>query len=71
MRFALLAVLALLAATATAQHIVVVGGGLAGLSASLQAAQLGAKVTLIEGEPRLGGNSAKATRCSTEQIKKS
>lgn len=34
---------------------VVVGGGLAGISAALAAADAGAEVTLLEGRPRLGG----------------
>lgn len=37
--------------------IVVVGAGAAGLSASIQAAQLGAKVVLIEKKAYLGGNA--------------
>ncbi|EPY29097.1 NADH-dependent fumarate reductase [Angomonas deanei] len=41
--------------------VVVVGGGLAGQSAAIEAARAGAKVILLEKEPRLGGNSAKAT----------
>ena len=36
-------------------RIVVVGGGLAGLSAAIEAADLGARVTLVERRPRLGG----------------
>ncbi len=36
-------------------HIVVVGGGLAGLSAGIACADGGSKVTLFEGRPRLGG----------------
>ncbi len=36
-------------------RIVVVGGGLAGLSAALSAADSGAGVTLLESRPRLGG----------------
>jgi len=43
------------------QHIIVVGGGLAGLTSSLVAASRGALVTLFDKEPRLGGNSAKAS----------
>jgi heterodisulfide reductase subunit A-like polyferredoxin len=43
-------------------HIAVVGGGLAGLSATIEAQRHGAIVTLIEKETKLGGNSAKATR---------
>jgi hydroxysqualene dehydroxylase len=38
-----------------ADHHVVVGGGLAGISAALCLADAGAQVTLIEGRPRLGG----------------
>jgi fumarate reductase flavoprotein subunit len=37
-------------------HIIVVGGGLAGLVAALQAAELGAEVTLLEKGNRLGGS---------------
>jgi squalene-associated FAD-dependent desaturase len=36
-------------------HVVVVGGGLAGLSAALTCADGGAAVTLLESRPRLGG----------------
>jgi phytoene dehydrogenase-like protein len=42
--------------------IIVVGGGLAGLSASIHALRHGAHVTLVEKEAAIGGNSAKATR---------
>jgi len=42
-------------------HVVVVGGGLAGVSAAIQASQARAQVTLLEKEPACGGNSAKAT----------
>lgn len=41
--------------------VVIVGGGLAGLSATLQAIHDGANVVLIEGEKDLGGNSQKVT----------
>lgn len=37
------------------QHAVVVGGGLAGITAALQLADAGVRVTLVEGRPRLGG----------------
>ncbi|HEX2729546.1 MAG TPA: FAD-dependent oxidoreductase [Rubrobacteraceae bacterium] len=37
-------------------HIVVVGGGLAGLTAALRATELGARVTLLEKGVRLGGS---------------
>ena len=36
-------------------RVVVVGGGLAGLAAALEAADRGASVTLLERRPRLGG----------------
>jgi squalene-associated FAD-dependent desaturase len=36
-------------------HVVVVGGGLAGLSAAIASADGGARVTLFEARPRLGG----------------
>ena len=42
-------------------HVVIVGAGLAGLTAALEAASWGAQVTLLEKEARIGGNSAKAT----------
>ncbi|KNC80457.1 hypothetical protein SARC_07182 [Sphaeroforma arctica JP610] len=45
----------------TDRPIIVVGSGLAGLSASIEAYNAGANVVLVEKEPRVGGNSAKAT----------
>lgn len=42
-------------------HVVIVGGGLAGISAALEARAYGCQVTLLDKESRLGGNSAKAT----------
>ncbi|KAK2166619.1 hypothetical protein LSH36_37g08050 [Paralvinella palmiformis] len=42
-------------------RVIVVGGGLAGLSAAIEASRHGAKVTIVEKEKGLGGNSAKAT----------
>jgi len=42
-------------------NVVIVGGGLAGLSAAFEAADAGATVTILEKEERTGGNSAKAT----------
>jgi len=41
--------------------VIVVGGGLAGLSAAIEANRHGSYVTIIEKEKSLGGNSAKAT----------
>ncbi|KRY38523.1 Cleavage and polyadenylation specificity factor subunit 2 [Trichinella spiralis] len=43
------------------RHVIVVGSGLAGLSAALAAFNQGSRVTVLEGEPNIGGNSAKAT----------
>ncbi|MEE2679686.1 MAG: hydroxysqualene dehydroxylase HpnE [Myxococcota bacterium] len=37
------------------RHVVVVGGGLAGIRAALSCADAGARVTLLEARPRLGG----------------
>ncbi|MEU3183256.1 hydroxysqualene dehydroxylase HpnE [Streptomyces sp. NPDC006923] len=37
------------------RHAVVVGAGLAGITAALQLADAGVRVTLLEGRPRLGG----------------
>ncbi|CUG28369.1 NADH-dependent fumarate reductase, putative [Bodo saltans] len=42
-------------------RVVIVGGGLAGLCAAIEAASCGAQVILLEKSTRLGGNSAKAT----------
>jgi squalene-associated FAD-dependent desaturase len=36
-------------------RVVVIGGGLAGIAAALECADAGARVTLLEGRPRLGG----------------
>ncbi|MEE1754103.1 hydroxysqualene dehydroxylase HpnE [Streptomyces sp. SP18CS02] len=41
--------------TTPAGHAVVVGGGLAGITAALRLADSGLRVTLLEGRPRLGG----------------
>lgn len=43
--------------------VVVVGGGLAGLSASLDIINGGGRVILVEGEGNTGGNSAKVRSC--------
>uniref|UniRef100_F1KRD8 fumarate reductase (NADH) n=1 Tax=Ascaris suum TaxID=6253 RepID=F1KRD8_ASCSU len=52
------------------EPVIVVGGGLAGLSAALEAVHEGASVILIEAEKNVGGNSAKASSgmaaCNTE-----
>jgi squalene-associated FAD-dependent desaturase len=46
----------------SAPHAIVVGGGLAGLAASVALADAGARVTLLEGRPRLGGATFSASR---------
>ncbi|WKY00820.1 hypothetical protein Q1695_015109 [Nippostrongylus brasiliensis] len=43
------------------EAVIIVGGGLAGLSAAVEALERGAKVIIIDGEKNLGGNSAKAS----------
>lgn len=45
----------------TKRPVIIVGGGLAGLTAAVRAEQLGLSVVLLEKESRVGGNSAKAT----------
>jgi phytoene desaturase len=42
---------------AAARHVAVVGGGFAGMAAALRLAASGARVTLLEREPRLGGKA--------------
>jgi flavocytochrome c len=49
------------AAGGSCDLVAVVGGGLAGLSAAVEAYQAGAQVILLDKESRIGGNSAKAT----------
>ena len=44
-----------------AEQVIVVGGGLAGLSAAHTAIERGRRVTLLERNPFCGGNSTKAT----------
>ena len=47
-----------LAAAAHERHVVVVGGGIAGIVAALECAKFGLRVTLIEASDRLGGTVA-------------
>jgi len=47
-----------------APHIVVVGGGLAGVAAAIALCDAGARVTLAEARPRLGGATCSFTRGS-------
>ena len=41
----------------TARHVVVVGGGFAGLAAAVRVARAGAQTTLLERRPFLGGRA--------------
>jgi hydroxysqualene dehydroxylase len=50
----------------TAERIVVIGGGLAGITAALQLADAGRHVTLLEAKPRLGGLTASFRRDDIE-----
>jgi squalene-associated FAD-dependent desaturase len=43
-------------------HVCIIGGGLAGLSAGIELVDAGAKVTLLEARPRLGGATFSFTR---------
>src|SRR5438128_4761379 len=49
-------------------HVVVVGGGLAGLAASLALADHGLRVSLLEKNPRLGGRATSYRLASGESI---
>lgn len=43
------------------RHVVVIGGGLAGLTAALEVVKNKGRVTILEKCAKLGGNSAKAS----------
>ena len=49
-------------------HIVVIGGGLAGIAAAVRLADRGLPVTLIETRPRLGGRATSFVDPATGQI---
>ena len=49
-------------AQAAAPHVVVVGGGLAGITAAIALAETGTRVTLLESRPRLGGATCSFSR---------
>ncbi len=44
------------------RHVVVVGGGLAGITAAIALREAGRRVTLLESRPRLGGATCSFTR---------
>jgi len=46
------------AVVATSQTILVVGGGVSGMTAALEAAECGKQVVLVEKSPTLGGRTA-------------
>jgi hypothetical protein len=48
--------------SAAAPRVAVIGGGLAGITASIALAEAGAAVTLLEARPRLGGATSSFTR---------
>ena len=50
------------AASAAPAHVAVVGGGLAGITAAIALAETGARVTLLESRPRLGGATSSFSR---------
>ena len=45
----------------SAREVLIIGSGLAGLSAAIQAARGGAQVTVLEKEAQIGGNSMRAS----------
>src|SRR6266508_3057295 len=49
-------------------HVVVIGGGLAGLAASIALAENGIRVSLVEKNPRLGGRATSYLLPSGEYI---
>lgn len=49
-------------------HVVVVGGGLAGLAAAVALAGRGLRITLVESRPRLGGRASSFTDPNTGEL---
>jgi len=52
----------------SAPHVIVIGGGLAGLSAAVALADAGVRISLFEKSPRLGGRAASYVLASGEHI---
>ena len=48
--------------------VIVIGGGLAGLAASVALAQAGVKVALLESRPRLGGRASSFEDAATGEL---
>lgn len=57
---------AALAEAVRRRHVLVVGGGIAGLVAALELAKVGLQVTLVEASDRLGGTIGRATLADIE-----
>jgi uncharacterized protein with NAD-binding domain and iron-sulfur cluster len=51
----------------TGRRVVVVGGGLAGITAAIDLRDAGAAVTLLESRPRLGGAATSYGRADDRQ----
>lgn len=49
-------------------HVVIVGGGLAGMAAATALADQGCRVTVLEARPRLGGRASSFTDSTTGQV---
>ena len=47
--------------SADSKPILVIGGGIAGMTAAVEAAEVGYRVILVEKEPFLGGNRKSCT----------
>lgn len=45
------------------QKILVVGGGISGITAAIEAAETGANVVIVERNPYLGGRVAQMNQC--------
>ena len=56
------------AATDGGEHVVICGGGVAGLSAAVRLAQAGVKVTLVEQRQRLGGRASSVNDPKSDSV---